>query len=127
MAAFSKVGMTVNQPPIKFDSWTLDTYGPLHASIGSDIQQVNFHVDVRGDHATLIRNIEAHGTALLKNSNKTLHCGTPATPQFRTSQPCAITLLSSFILPAPRSSLAGIQGTTQPFWLASFTNGLVLT
>jgi beta-glucosidase-like glycosyl hydrolase len=77
MAAFFKVGMTVNQPPINFDSWTLDTYGPLHASIGSDIQQVNFHVDVRDDHATLIRNIGARGTVLLKNSNNILPLNKP--------------------------------------------------
>jgi beta-glucosidase-like glycosyl hydrolase len=77
MAAFFKVGMTVNQPPINFDSWTLDTYGPLHASVGSDIQQVNFHVDVRGDHATLIRNIGARGTVLLKNSDNTLPLNKP--------------------------------------------------
>jgi beta-glucosidase len=77
MAAFFKVGMTVNQPPINFDSWTLDTYGPLHASVGSDIQQVNFHFDVRDDHATLIRNIGARGTVLLKNSNNTLPLNKP--------------------------------------------------
>ena len=77
MAAFFKVGMTVNQPPINFDSWTLNTYGPLHASIGSDIQQVNFHVDVRGDHAALIRDIGARGTVLLKNSNNTLPLNKP--------------------------------------------------
>jgi beta-glucosidase-like glycosyl hydrolase len=77
MAAFFKVGMTVNQPPINFDSWTLNTYGPLHASVGSDIQQVNFHVDVRGDHATLIRNIGARGTVLLKNSNNALPLNKP--------------------------------------------------
>lgn len=68
MAAFFKVGQTVDQPPINFDSWTLDTYGPLHAAAGTDNQQVNWHVDVRGDHARLIREIAAKGTVLLKNN-----------------------------------------------------------
>ncbi len=77
MAAYFKVGLTLNEPPINFDAWTLDTYGPLHASIGSDIQQVNFHVDVRGDHASLIRNIGARSTVLLKNSNNALPLSKP--------------------------------------------------
>jgi len=59
MAAYFKVGLTLHEPPINFDSWTLDTYGPLHASVGEDIQQINWHVDVRGDHGELIRNIGA--------------------------------------------------------------------
>lgn len=77
MAAFFKVGNTLDQPPINFDSWTLNTYGPLHASVGADIQQVNFHVDVRGDHASIIRNIGARGTVLLKNTNNALPLAKP--------------------------------------------------
>jgi beta-glucosidase len=77
MAAYFKVGLTLNEPPINFDSWTLDTYGPLHASIGADIQQVNWHVDVRGDHASLIRNIGARSTVLLKNLNNALPLSKP--------------------------------------------------
>jgi beta-glucosidase len=77
MAAFFKVGFTVDQPPINFDSWTLNTYGPLHAVAGTDIQQVNFHVDVRGNHAALIRNIGARGTVLLKNVNNALPLNKP--------------------------------------------------
>jgi hypothetical protein len=77
MAAFFKVGNTLDQPPINFDSWTLDTYGPLHAAVGADIQQVNFHVDVRGDHASVIRNIGARGTVLLKNTNNALPLSKP--------------------------------------------------
>ena len=50
-----KVGMTVDQPPINFDSWTLDTYGPIHFAVNEDYQQINWHVDVRGNHASLIR------------------------------------------------------------------------
>lgn len=72
MAAYFKVGLTLNEPPINFDSWTLDTFGPLHASVGANIQQVNWHVDVRGDHNTLIRDIGARATVLLKNINNAL-------------------------------------------------------
>jgi beta-glucosidase-like glycosyl hydrolase len=77
MAAYFKVGLTLNEPPINFDSWTLDTYGPLHASVGENVQQVNFHIDVRGDHASLIRNIGARATVLLKNLNNALPLSKP--------------------------------------------------
>ncbi|RDL40714.1 putative beta-glucosidase 1 [Venustampulla echinocandica] len=77
MSAYFKVGLTLDEPPINFDSWTLDTYGPLHASVGSNVQQVNWHVDVRGDHGALIRNIGARATVLLKNVNNTLPLSRP--------------------------------------------------
>ncbi|KAI9050093.1 hypothetical protein LZ554_006236 [Drepanopeziza brunnea f. sp. 'monogermtubi'] len=77
MAAYFKVGLTLNEPPINFDSWTLDTFGPLHASVGANIQQVNWHVDVRGDHGALIRDIAARATVLLKNVNNTLPLSKP--------------------------------------------------
>ncbi|CZS93589.1 probable beta-glucosidase 1 precursor [Rhynchosporium graminicola] len=72
MAAYFKVGLTLNEPPINFNSWTANTIGPVHASIGANIQQVNWHVDVRGDHARLIRDIGARATVLLKNVNNAL-------------------------------------------------------
>ncbi len=68
VAAFFKVGLTLDQPPINFDSWTLDTQGPVHFAAGKDIQQINWHVDVRGSHAAVIREIAAKGTVLLKNT-----------------------------------------------------------
>jgi beta-glucosidase-like glycosyl hydrolase len=77
MAAYFKVGLTLTEPPINFDSWTLDTYGPLHASVGADVQQVNWHVDVRGDHGSLIRNIGARSTVLLKNLKNALPLSKP--------------------------------------------------
>ncbi|KAL8307377.1 hypothetical protein RB593_005993 [Gaeumannomyces tritici] len=67
MAAFFKVGSTVEQPDINFSSWTLDTYGPLHYAAQKYVQQVNKHVDVRRDHGNLIREVAAKGTVLLKN------------------------------------------------------------
>ncbi|KAJ9151984.1 Glycoside hydrolase family 3 protein [Pleurostoma richardsiae] len=68
MAAFFKVGLTVDQPPINFDSWTLDTYGPIHMAASQGYQQINWHVDVRRDHADIIREVAAKGTVLLKNT-----------------------------------------------------------
>ncbi|KAK0718457.1 glycoside hydrolase family 3 protein [Lasiosphaeria miniovina] len=68
MAAFFKVGQTVNQDPINFSFWTSDTYGPIHWAANKDVQQINFHVDVQGGHGSLIREIAAKGTVLLKNS-----------------------------------------------------------
>jgi len=72
MAAYFKVGLTLDEPPINFDSWSSATYGPLHASVGENIQQINFHVDVRRDHGDLIRNIGSRATVLLKNTNNAL-------------------------------------------------------
>lgn len=77
MAAYFKVGLTLDEPPINFNSFTLETYGPVHASVGGDIQQVNWHVDVRGDHASVIRNIGARATVLLKNVNNALPLSKP--------------------------------------------------
>lgn len=67
MAAFFKVGQTVEQEPINFSFWTRDTYGPIHWRAKQGYQQINFQVDVRGDHGNLIREIAAKGTVLLKN------------------------------------------------------------
>lgn len=77
MAAFFKVGNTVEQPEINFSSWTKDTYGPLHSSSGNRIQLINQHVDVRRDHGDLIREIAAKGTVLLKNTNNALPLNKP--------------------------------------------------
>jgi beta-glucosidase-like glycosyl hydrolase len=71
------VGLGLNEPEINFSSWTDDTFGPLHASVGADIQQINSHVDVRRDHGALIRNIGARATVLLKNTNNTLPLNRP--------------------------------------------------
>jgi beta-glucosidase len=68
MAAFFKVGQTLDQPPINFDSWTTETFGPLHYYANAGHQQVNWHVDVRANHASIIREVAAKGTVLLKNT-----------------------------------------------------------
>ncbi|KAI1187052.1 glycoside hydrolase family 3 protein [Nemania serpens] len=68
MAAFFKTGQTVEGlEPVTLDSWTSDTYGYLHASVKDGWQQVNWHVDVQADHGSLIREIAAKSTVLLKN------------------------------------------------------------
>lgn len=68
MAAFFKTGQTLDQPEINFSSWTLDTYSFLQWATGYNYQQVNQHVDVRGNHGELIREAAAKSTVLLKNT-----------------------------------------------------------
>ena len=67
MAAWYYVGVEENYVPINFDSWTLDTYGYRHFVAQKDYTLINEHVDVRRDHAALIREIGAASTVLLKN------------------------------------------------------------
>jgi beta-glucosidase len=74
MAAYYYVGRDVNYVKTNFDSWTLDTVGPLHAAAGADygVGVINEHVDVRGDHAQVVRAIGRASTVLLKNVNGAL-------------------------------------------------------
>lgn len=60
--------------PVNFNSWTLDTHGPLHWYVGPEwgYGVINEHVDVRNMHGKLIRKIGAESTVLLKNVNNTL-------------------------------------------------------
>lgn len=69
IASLYKTGQNpTDLPPINFDSWTKNTYGYLHAAVNSGYQQVNWHVDVRANHASIIRETAAKGTVLLKNT-----------------------------------------------------------
>lgn len=68
MAAYYYVGRDQVDPPTNFDSWTRDTYSQIHAAVDSPIGLVNQHVDVRADHATVIRAIGQASTVLLKNN-----------------------------------------------------------
>jgi hypothetical protein len=45
--------------------------------VGANTQQINFHVDVQGDHGTLIREIGARAAVLLKNVNSALPLSKP--------------------------------------------------
>ncbi len=64
--------------PINFNSWTLGTDGYALAQAQEDYTQVNFDVNVQGDHAALIRDIGGASTVLLKNDNKALPLHKPS-------------------------------------------------
>ncbi|KAJ9622322.1 hypothetical protein H2203_006540 [Taxawa tesnikishii (nom. ined.)] len=73
VAAWYKVGRDNSSVPINFSSWTLDTYGYEHYPVSEGAYTiVNEHVDVRDDHAMLVRQIGSASTVLLKNTNNTL-------------------------------------------------------
>ncbi|KAF2767060.1 putative beta-glucosidase [Teratosphaeria nubilosa] len=70
VAAWYYVDRAANQVPDapNFSAWTLDTYSFEHFYAMANYEQVNWHVDVRGDHAANIRESAAKGTVLLKNN-----------------------------------------------------------
>ncbi|EEA28836.1 hypothetical protein TMatcc_002812 [Talaromyces marneffei ATCC 18224] len=74
MAAYYKVGRDKFQVPINFNSWTRNKYGPIYAMAGPEygVGKINERVNVRGNHASLIRKIGAESTVLLKNTNRAL-------------------------------------------------------
>lgn len=72
LAAWYLVGRDKATIPINLNSWTLDTYGFQHFIASQGYTLVNQHVDVRGEHSTLIRQIGAASTVLLKNTNNVL-------------------------------------------------------
>ncbi|EMC96559.1 glycoside hydrolase family 3 protein [Baudoinia panamericana UAMH 10762] len=72
MAGFFFVETNTTRGPINFSSWTLDTDGPEHYYVGQGYTQINDHVNVVGNHGSLIRSIGARSTVLLKNVNNTL-------------------------------------------------------
>ncbi|KAF2824993.1 beta-glucosidase [Ophiobolus disseminans] len=68
MAAYYYVGRDTASVPTNFDSWSRDTYGPLHMAAKAGYGLINQHVDVRGDHFRSIRQTAAMSTVLLKNT-----------------------------------------------------------
>lgn len=73
MAGFFYVDRPIERDQITFSSWTLDTYGPqVYVNSQGPIVQINQHVDVQGNHSTLVRQIGAASTVLLKNTNNAL-------------------------------------------------------
>ncbi|KLO13958.1 glycoside hydrolase family 3 protein [Schizopora paradoxa] len=66
LAAWYLLGQDSDYPPVNFDAWNLNA-------------SVNTHVNVQADHATLIREIGAASTVLLKNVNGTLPLNKPKT------------------------------------------------
>lgn len=74
LAGWYFVDGPANSNPVNFNSWTLETFGPLYNYVGSEWGHglINQHVDVRAQHGALIRQIAAESTVLLKNVNNTL-------------------------------------------------------
>lgn len=69
MAAYYYVGRDTAYIPINFDSWSRETFGPIYNNDpNSPIGLINQHVNVRADHAQLIRDIGVKSTVLLKNT-----------------------------------------------------------
>ena len=60
-------GNQVEDAP-NFSSWSQDTFGYQHAYASEGYTRINDHIDVRGEHAALIRKVAADGTVLLKNN-----------------------------------------------------------
>lgn len=72
IAAWYYVGRDSTQVPINFDSWTLETFGYQHFVAQEGYGLINEHVDVRAEHANVVRQIGAASTVLLKNVNNAL-------------------------------------------------------
>jgi beta-glucosidase len=72
MAAYYYVGRDTHQVPVNFNSWSRNIFGYEHAFAQEGYGQINFQVNVRGEHAQLIRQHAAASTVLLKNVNGTL-------------------------------------------------------
>lgn len=68
VATLFKVGIELDKPEPNFSSWTRETYQYRHYFAQQGWDQVNQHIDVRGEHASIIREIGAKGTVLLKNN-----------------------------------------------------------
>ncbi|CAE6431419.1 unnamed protein product [Rhizoctonia solani] len=66
LAAWYLLGQDSGYPAVNFDSWNIN-------------DSFNKHVDVQGDHKTLIRTIGAASTVLLKNKNSALPLKAPST------------------------------------------------
>jgi hypothetical protein len=72
LAAHYYVGRDKSNVSVSFNSYSLDTYGYAHNAVGQGYGLINEHVDVRGNHAQLIRNLGSASTVLLKNVNNAL-------------------------------------------------------
>ncbi|KAL7267678.1 hypothetical protein RUND412_009725 [Rhizina undulata] len=69
VATWYKLGQETGYPEPNFSSWTKNTSGMIYEGSGEGpYGVVNQHLDVRGQHALLARQIAADGTALLKNT-----------------------------------------------------------
>ncbi|KAH0524204.1 hypothetical protein TsFJ059_006738 [Trichoderma semiorbis] len=73
MTSYYKIGRDVTKVPVNFNSWSLETTGPIYAQDPSKGQTtINQHVNVQANHKKLIRQIGGASTVLLKNTKKAL-------------------------------------------------------
>ncbi|KAK6360620.1 hypothetical protein TWF730_006756 [Orbilia blumenaviensis] len=72
MASFYKVGLDKDRVDVNLASWTTDVYGFQHWFAKENYKVINGNVDVRGTHASLIREVAAKGTVILKNNGSAL-------------------------------------------------------
>ncbi|OAQ96473.1 hypothetical protein LLEC1_06903 [Akanthomyces lecanii] len=69
MASLFKVGWSVEGvKDTNFYSWSRNSYDYRHAAAKDTMEQVNFQVDVRANHANHIREAGAKGAVILKNN-----------------------------------------------------------
>ena len=69
VAAWYYVGRDRATVPVNLDSWSKETFGNEYFFAKTGHGLINEHVDVRHEHAGLIRQIAGASTVLLKNSN----------------------------------------------------------
>ena len=69
MAAYYYVGRDQYSVPTNFDSWSRDTYAPIHpADPNSPLGLRNEHVNVQDEHRDIIHQVAAKSNVLLKNT-----------------------------------------------------------
>lgn len=73
LAAWYQLGQDKDYPEINFSSWTNQDYGPAHKKSNSGPTiRLNSHVDVRGNHAQIARQVAREAITLLKNDGNVL-------------------------------------------------------
>jgi len=72
IAAWYYVGRDTSSVDINFDSWMTDTFGNEYFFAKEGFSLINEHVDVRQEHANLMRQIGSASTVLLKNTDNAL-------------------------------------------------------
>ncbi|KAI1848017.1 hypothetical protein JX266_006130 [Neoarthrinium moseri] len=78
MAAFYKVGRDMKRVDINYSSWVNTTSGPRYFASKTGNTTVNQHVNVQGEHSSLIREIGAKSIVLLKNVGHSLPLRKPS-------------------------------------------------
>ena len=72
MASYFFLGEDQDFPELSFAQGNENTYGYLYPRAMVDFTQINQHIDVRENHAQVIRTVGAESAVLLKNFNNTL-------------------------------------------------------